>query len=193
MDRQTPKPVAKTMKRNLSTNGAPSDSPGHRPGLGLFGDPALKGRNHRCAALSGLGICGDAGPRALPWAKVFCSLGAEEMSRKAKRAVLEKQVNANLEGLGYGRKQVFSTNGAPSDSLGHRPGLGLYGHSALKGRNNRCAALSGLGIRGDTGPRVSPRAIPSCPLGAEEKRRTAKRAVLEKQVNANLEGMGHGG
>ena len=33
----------------------------------------------------------------------------------------------------------------------------------------------------------------SSPNGAEEKSHTAKRAVLEKQVNANMEGMGYGG
>jgi hypothetical protein len=51
--------------------------------------------------------------RALPWAIVSCPVGAEERGkmprlftalrkRFAKRAVLEKKVNANLEGMGYG-------------------------------------------------------------------------------------------
>jgi len=42
------------------------------------------------------------GPRALPWAIEFCPVGAEDKSHTAKRAVLEKKVNANLEGMGYG-------------------------------------------------------------------------------------------
>ena len=86
----------------------------------------------------------------------------------------------------------FSTTGATRLSPGQRPGLGLFGDPALKGRSNGYAALSGLGICEDTGPRVSPRAIPSCPLGAEENSRTAKQALLQKQVNKNLEGMGYG-
>lgn len=91
------------MKQNLSTNGSTYDSPGHRPGFGsLLDDRALKGRHNRCAALSGLGILGASGPRALPWAKESCPVGAEEMSNAATRAVVEKQVNANLEGMGYG-------------------------------------------------------------------------------------------
>ena len=101
---------------------------------------------------------------------------------------------------------VFSNNGAIYDSPGHsspigatydspgqRPGFGPLGYSALKGRHNRCSAPSGLGIFSDTGPRALPWAIVSCPVGAEEKCHTGKRAVLEKQVNANLEGMGYGG
>ena len=101
-------------------------------------------------------------------------------------------------------EMIFSTNGATYDSPGHRPGLGLFSDSALNGRHNGCSALSGLGIFSDSGPRVSPRAIPSCPVGAEERgkmphpvaalrERFAKRAVLEKQMNANMEGMGYGG
>jgi hypothetical protein len=38
----------------------------------------------------------------LPWASVSCPVGAEEKSYTAKRAVLEKKVNANMEGMGYG-------------------------------------------------------------------------------------------
>ena len=90
------------MAGDLSPNGAIHDSPGQRPGIGPLGDSALKGRNNRCAAPSGLGIFSDTGPRALPWASVSCPVGAEEKSHTAKRAVLEKQVNKNLEGMGYG-------------------------------------------------------------------------------------------
>ena len=90
-------------------------------------------------------------------------------------------------------EMIFSTNGAPCLSPGQRPGLGSFGDSALNRRHNSCSALSGLGIFSDSGPRVSPRAIPSCPVRAEEKRHTAKQTVLEKQVNQNLEGMGYGG
>jgi len=98
---------------SFSTNGAPYFSLGQRPRFGPVGYAALKGRHRRCSALSGLGIHGDGGPRALPWANVFCPVGAEECGRMprlvealrkrfAKRAVLEKQVNQNMEGMGYG-------------------------------------------------------------------------------------------
>jgi len=75
---------------------------GQRPGFGSLGDLALKGRHNRCAALSGLEWFADPGPRALPWAIVSCPVGAEEMRHTATRAALEKQGNANLEGMGYG-------------------------------------------------------------------------------------------
>jgi hypothetical protein len=86
-----------------SPNGATYDSPGQRPGSGSLGHSALKGRHKRCFAPSGLGSWGDRVPRALPWAIVSCPVGAEEMRESAKRALLEKQVNQNLEGMGYGR------------------------------------------------------------------------------------------
>jgi hypothetical protein len=88
---------------------------------------------------------------------------------------------------------IQSPNEATCDSPGQRSGLGRLGHSALKGRHNRCSALSGLGSWGDRIPRAMPWAIVSCPVGAEEMReRFAKRALLEKQVNKNLEDMGYG-
>jgi hypothetical protein len=88
---------------HYSTNGAPFDSPGQRPGFGSsFHHRALKGRNNGCAALSGLGLFLDMRPRALPWAIVSCPVGAEDKSHAAKRTVLEKKVNQNLEGMGYG-------------------------------------------------------------------------------------------
>ncbi len=101
----------------------------------------------------------------------------------------------------------FSTNGARFDSLGQRPGFTAVFHQALKGRHNGCLAPSGLGSfltiepralpfgprALPFGPRALPWAIEFCPVGAEDKSKTAKRAVLEKMVNANLEGMGYGG
>jgi len=94
----------------------------------------------------------------------------------------------------------FSSNAAAYNSPGQRPGDALVLHPALNGRHNRCIAPSGLGSFLNTGPRAlpfGPRALPwaieFCPVGAEEKSHTAKRAVLEKKVNANLEGMGYGG
>jgi hypothetical protein len=77
----------------------------------------------------------------------------------------------------------FSPNGAKCDSLGQRPRLGaLEDYRALKGRSNRGAALSGLGVFLITGPRVSPWAVISCPVGAEE-----------GMHHTNREGMGYGG
>ena len=90
------------MAGDLSPNGATYDSPGHRPGFGSLGYSALKGRYNGCAAPSGLGIFSDTGPRALPWASVSCPVGAEEKSYTVTRAVREKQVNKNMEGMGYG-------------------------------------------------------------------------------------------
>ena len=64
---------------HLSTNGASYDSLGQRPRLGALEDyRALKGRPIGCAALSGLEWLGDRMPRALPWAVIFCPVGAEE-------------------------------------------------------------------------------------------------------------------
>ncbi len=85
-----------------SPNGAIYDSPGQGPGDALVLHPALKGRHRRCIAPSGLGSFWNRKPRALPWAIEFCPVGAEDKSHTAKRAVLEKMVNANLEGIGYG-------------------------------------------------------------------------------------------
>jgi hypothetical protein len=81
-----------------------------------------------------------------------------------------------------------STNGAPYDSLGQRPRLGaLEDYRALKGRSNRGAALSGLGMFLITGPRVAPWAIIFCPVGAEEGMRH------DGFHHTNREGMGYGG
>ncbi len=87
----------------------------------------------------------------------------------------------------------FSSNAAAYNSPGQRPGYALLLHRALKGRHNRCIALSGLGSRWNRKPRALPWAIEFYPVGAEDKSNTAKRAVLEKMVNANMEGMGYGG
>lgn len=88
---------------NPSPNGAQYDSPGCNPGFrdALF-HRALKGRPNRCSALSGLRSLSGIRPRALPWAIALCPVGAEEIRRNTQRAELEKQVNANLEGGGYG-------------------------------------------------------------------------------------------
>ncbi len=97
------------MAGDFSTNGARFDSPGQRPGFTAVFHQALKGRHNGCLAPSGLGSfltieprALPFGPRALPWAIEFCPVGAEDKSNTAKRAVLEKMVNANLEGMGYG-------------------------------------------------------------------------------------------
>ena len=103
-----------TNTRLFSSNAAAYNSPGQRPGFRSLGHRALKGRHNRCIAPSGLGSFWNRKPRALPWAIEFCPVGAEEREkmprlftalreRFARRAVLEKQVNKNLEGMGYGR------------------------------------------------------------------------------------------
>jgi len=100
-----------------STNVAACDRPGQGPGFrdGLF-HRALKGRHHRHAALSGLGIWRGPGPRVSPlepralpfgprvspWAIAVRPVGAGNRSCATKRAEMKKQVNANLEGMGYG-------------------------------------------------------------------------------------------
>ena len=99
----------KTMPRFASaetaasiTKGALNVSPGQSPRFGPLADSALKGRPNGGGAPSGRGMLPGTRPRALPWAIVFCPVGAAAMSPAAKRAVLEQLVNANLEGLGYG-------------------------------------------------------------------------------------------
>ena len=91
------------------------------------------------------------------------------------------------------KPRLFSSNAAAYNSPGQGPGDALVLHRALKGRHNRCIAPSGLGSFWNRKPRALPWAIEFCPVGAEDKSHTAKRAVLEKMVNANLEGMGYGG
>ena len=63
---------------------------------------------------------------------------------------------------------VFSANGAAYTSLGQRPGSASSFHQALKGRHNRCSALSGLGMFLNIEPRALPWAIAFCPFGAAE-------------------------
>ena len=92
-----------TNTRLFSSNAAAYYSPGQGPGDALGWHRALNGRHRRCIAPSGLGSFWNRKPRALPWASEFCPVGAEEKSSTAKRAVLEKKVNKNLEGMGYGR------------------------------------------------------------------------------------------
>ena len=108
-------------------------------------------------------------------------------------ATFDSPGHSSPNGATYESPGHSSPNGATYESPGQRPGFGSLGYSALKGRNIGCAAHSGLGIFSDTGPRALPWAIVSCPVGAEEKSHTVKRAVVEKQVNANMEGMGYGG
>ena len=91
-----------TNTRLFSSNAAAYHSPGQGPGAALGWHPALTGRHNRYAALSGLGSFLNSRPRALPWAIEFCPVGAEDKSHTAKRAALEKMVNTNLEGMGYG-------------------------------------------------------------------------------------------
>jgi hypothetical protein len=66
------------------------------------------------------------------------------------------------------RPAVFSANGAAHTSPGHRPGYASPFHQALKGRNNRCLAPSGLGMFLTIEPRALPWAGISRPFGAAE-------------------------
>ena len=61
-----------------SPNGAPYDSPGHRPGYASSFHQALKGRHNLCYAPSGLDRFLIVIPRALPRAVEFCPVGAVE-------------------------------------------------------------------------------------------------------------------
>ena len=63
---------------------------------------------------------------------------------------------------------VFSANGAAHTSPGQRPGSASLFHQALKGRPNRCLALSGLGMFLAIEPRALPWAGMSRPFGAAE-------------------------
>ncbi len=67
-----------TVASCFSRNAAQCDSPGQRPGYAAVFHQALKGRHHRCLALSGLGMFLGIEPRALPWAIAFGPFGAGE-------------------------------------------------------------------------------------------------------------------
>ena len=62
----------------------------------------------------------------------------------------------------------LSTNGARFDSPGRCPGYAAVFHQALKGRHNRCLALSGLELFLTIEPRATPWAIKCRPYGASE-------------------------
>ena len=64
----------------------------------------------------------------------------------------------------------FSANGAAHTSPGQRPGYASPHGPALKGRHNRCLALSGLGFPLCVGPRALPWADVCRPFGAAEGR-----------------------
>lgn len=64
--------------------------------------------------------------------------------------------------------QHSSTNGAQYDSPGQRPGFAVEFHPALKGRHNRCFALSGLDLFLANEPRALPWAELFRPFGAVE-------------------------
>lgn len=105
-----------------STNGATCDSPGQRPGLGMFCDRALKGRHNGGSALSGLGICGDAGPRALPWTEVFCPLGAEDVLRSMFHGfdyapALGNDAELRLRILGLALNHVYGLEGDGEEAM----------------------------------------------------------------------------
>ena len=74
--------------------------------------------------------------------------------------------NTNAPGLAT--PSVFSANGAAYTSPGQRPGSASSFHQALKGRPNRCLALSGLGMFLDIEPRALPWAGMGRPFGAAE-------------------------
>ncbi len=202
---------------NPSAKGAAYDSLGQRPRLDHpRKHPALKGRSkagtrviatpapNRYVAPSGLGLFLSDKPRALPfgpgampWATLDCPFGAEDPSANG----------APYSSLGQRpRFRVSKIHEA------------LKGRS--NGSSVCWIAPSGLESVLILGPRVSPWATLDCPFGAEDPstngaaydslghrprfrvpkihealkgRPFVKRAVLERQVNANLEGMGYGG
>ena len=88
---------------SVSPNGAKGESPGQRPGYASPFHQALKGRNNRCLAPSGLGIFLAIEPRALPWAITVRPFGASTRPAQfAESAKREQAIKANLRGLGYG-------------------------------------------------------------------------------------------
>ena len=92
----------------------------------------------------------DIGPRALPWAIASCRVAAP--------------VGPN----GNARARHYRRNAATGESPGQRPGYASTFQQALKGRHNRCSALSGLGMFLNIEPRALPWAIAFCPFGAAE-------------------------
>jgi hypothetical protein len=95
------------MANEFSTKGAQYDSPGQRPGFVRAEElRALKGRRHRCFALSGLDGFLAVAPRALPWAISLRLVGAAKQSAEfaefAESLSPEQDVKAKLRGSGYG-------------------------------------------------------------------------------------------
>jgi hypothetical protein len=90
------------MKHRFSTKGAQYDSPGQRPGFVRAEElRALKGRRHRCFALSGLDGFLAVAPRALPWAISLRPVGA--LSGRIDVILRLDQAKAgNFRGLSHG-------------------------------------------------------------------------------------------
>lgn len=74
--------------------------------------------------------------------------------------------NFNTTAASFGNYLHSSTNGARYDSPGQRPGFAAELGQALKGRHNRCFALSGLKMFLNIEPRALPWAELFRPFGA---------------------------
>ena len=89
-------------------------------------------------------------------------------------------------------KSRFSTKGAQCDSPGQCPGFVINEElRALKGRHNRCFALSGLGMFLATELMALPWAGMYRPFGAATL--LAEALSVEQAVKANLRRLGYGG
>jgi hypothetical protein len=93
----------------------------------------------------------------------------------------------------FGNHARSSTNGARYDSPGHRPGFAAEFHQALKGRHNRCFALSGLNLFLVKEPRALPWAELFRPFRAAVRNAPfCESAKLEKAIKENLRELGYG-
>ena len=92
-------------------------------------------------------------------------------------------------------KRRFSTKGAQCDSPGQCPGFVINEElRALKGRHNRCFALSGLGMFLATELMALPWAGMYRPFGAAtQSDEFAESMNLEQAVKVNHRGLGYGG